>query len=262
VVSDEEYATILLGLEYDAVVISVDSRLRAMLEHCGAASVWPQAVLLHLANSGVLNTRDYSLAVLAMFLRNRSFIVLTAGDLLTLVYQGGAKFDYGIRKFIKHIAEETTDFKAATTVTLMFLDLLGKAGVCQFGVVVELTRRMLEGLFRHKHCPDNFAERLVGFFSSSEKMAGWRPELRRYLRSAVRAAEHAARRKLIDMPLKAKVVFCGRPPHLLSGKAELDDVAEIEAAPAATEFEGNVADVGIGSKEDITYLPPEKMMGK
>jgi len=262
VISDEEYSAILLALEYDAVVISVDSRLRAMLEYCGATSVWPQTVLLHLATSGVLSTRDYSLAVLAMFLRNRSFIVLTAVDLLTLVYQGSATFDNGIRKFIKHIAEETTDFGAATKVTLTFLDLLGKVGVCQFGVVVELTRRMLDGLFRHKHCPDNFAERLVAFFTSSQKMAGWSPELKRYFPNAIRAAEHAARRKLIDTPLKAKVVFCGRPPHLLSGEAEFNDLVEIEAGPAVTEFEGNAADVGIGSKEDITYLAPENMMGK
>lgn len=221
-VSEEEYSAIVLALEYDATAITLDFRLRLMCEYCSARSVWPQALLMRLRIARKLSTRNYSLAVVEMFLRNRNFISLHARDLLVMVYQGGVKLDYGIRKFVHHLSESSTDFTSAARVTLSFLTLIGKSGFCQFGVVIELTERMLEGLFRHKKCPADFYEQVLTHLEGPQNMGGWNPQSRSYFRIAVNLARNAARRTLQDKSIKAKVLYCGRPPHLINGIEKLE----------------------------------------
>ncbi len=258
VVSEEEYSSILLALQYDATAISLDLRLRLMCGYCSARSVWPQALLMRLAVTRKLSARDYSLGVVEMFLRNRNFISLQANDLLVMVYQGGARLDYGIRRFIHHISESSTEFKSAARVTLTFLALVGKSGLCQFGVVIELTERMLEGLFRHKECPADFSEQVLAHLESSRNMREWSAESKTFFHIAVNSAKNAARRAPQDKPIKATVLYCGRPPHLLNGIEELEYLAKIESVPVEAEPGAPNDDTAtVGSEEPSSLTPSD-----
>lgn len=259
VVSEEEYSAILLALEYDATAISLDLRLRLMCQYCETRSVWPQALLMHLVATRKLSARDYSLGVGEMFLRNRNFISLQASDLLVMVYQGGAKLDYSIRRFIHEISERSTEFESAVRVTLNFLMLVGKFGTCQFGVVIELTERMLEGLFRHKDCPKDFSEQVVEYLEGPQNMRGWSPKLKPFFRLAVNSAKNAAKRPAQNEPIKARVLYCGRLPHLLSGIEKLGYPANIESVPVDVEPQAASDDAATVGSEQPAQLTPNDL---
>jgi tetratricopeptide (TPR) repeat protein len=259
VISDEEFSCIMLALEYDATAICLDLRLRLMCDYSSARSVWPQALLMHLAATHRLSARDYSLAVTQMFLRNRSFISLQASDLLMMVYQGGVELDSGIRRFVRHISENSTEFKSAARVALTFLSLIGKSGTSQFGVVIELTERILEGLFRHKECPPNFSNSVLTYLNQPHNMQEWEARSKSFFRVALNSAKNAARRAPHDKPIRATVLYCGSPPHLLSGLHEPGYLSSIETVPAEVDVPLNYDSTATEANEQPLTLTPSDL---
>ena len=260
VVSEEEYAVLLVALENESTLLALDQRLRMMAEYCGLNGVWPQIFLMEQFAKGGMTQRDYSLACLHMFFRNRNFISLRAQDLLVMAYQGGVWLDQGIRRFVKHIAQDATEFNSAAQVTLEFVRLLLRSGGCQFGVVFELLERLLEGLFRHKDCPDDFAGRVRNFFQQRTNSGEWKVDTQSFFRMAVNSAKSAARREVTDAPILARVIFCTSPPYFLNGLA---NHFHLEKDETATREESDIADSSdedaILGKSDIPLLTPQDM---
>ncbi|NHZ44619.1 PIN domain-containing protein [Massilia aquatica] len=260
VVSDEEYAVLLVALEHQSTLLALDQRFRMMAEYCGLTGVWPQVFLMEQLSKGQMTQRDYSRASLQMFFRNRNFVSLRAQDLQVLVYQGGDWLDAGIRRFVKHIAQDTTDFNSAAYVTLDFLRLIIRSGGCQFGVVLELLERLVEGLLRHKSCPDHFSERVLNFLRQPINSGEWHVDTQSYFRLAVNAAKSAARREITDAPIQARVLFCTSPPFLLNGLTSpfyfQNDETSKRKDPDTVSSPGDYAIVG---NVDIPPLTPQDM---
>ncbi len=260
VVSDEEYAVLLVATEHKSTLLALDQRFRMMAEYCGLNGVWPQVLLMEQLSKGQMTQRDYSRASLQMFFRNRNFVSLRAQDLLVLVYQGGDWLDAGIRRFAKHIAHDTTEFNSAAHVTLDFIRLIIRSGGCQFGVVLELLERLVEGLFRHKSCPDDFSERVLSFLQQPINSGEWHIDTPGYFRLAVNAAKSAARREITDAPIQARVLFCTNPPYLLNGLTSQfyfqNDKTSKRKDPDTVSSPGDDAIVG---NVDIQILTPQDM---
>lgn len=145
----EEYSAMLLVAERDATLLTVDGRLAQL----AAATlqrpwVWPQVLLMHADSKGVIGPRDYSQAVLQQFLGNRTFVSLTAYDLLWMALQGGFTLRYGIQQFKEYLASPDTEFVSGARVALAFLNLLATHH-SQVKAFAELLSHLVEGALRH-----------------------------------------------------------------------------------------------------------------
>jgi tetratricopeptide (TPR) repeat protein len=229
VISEEEYDVLLVALEHRATVLALDNRFRAMAVYVGISALWPQIVLMHQHLHGQISLRDYAMACVNMFVRNRDFVSLRSEDLLILVQQGGFWLDFGLRQVIKHISTETTDFSSVANVILNFFKLLLFSTPCQFGAFVELVQRLLEGLLRHKHCPEDFEGRALRFLAHPKNTGSWNFNIVPFVERAIENAKAAAAREVRDEPFRAKVVFTTSPPFLLTGSFEQTDSATLES---------------------------------
>ena len=145
----EEYSAMLLVAERDATLLTVDGRLAQL----AAATlqrpwVWPQVLLMHASSKGVIGAREYSQAVLQQFLGNRTFVSLSANDLLWMALQGGFTLRYGIQQFKEYLASPDTEFVSGARVALEFLNLLA-AHYSQVKAFAELLGHLVEGALRH-----------------------------------------------------------------------------------------------------------------
>jgi hypothetical protein len=130
-------------------LLTVDGRLAQL----AAATlhrpwVWPQVLLMHAGNKGVIGPRDYSQAVIQQFLGNRTFVSLAAYDLLWMALQGGFTLRYGIQQFKEHLASPDTEFVSSASVALEFLNLLA-AHHSQVKAFSELLGHIVEASLRH-----------------------------------------------------------------------------------------------------------------
>ncbi|WLE64098.1 hypothetical protein GIY62_35120 (plasmid) [Burkholderia plantarii] len=158
VISAEEAATLALGMELDATLLCLDARLRLIGASCGLAGVWPQALLAWCRASGRMRDWEYSAACMKMFWSGRNFISLNADDLINALYQGTEWARATVTSLRTHLAEDDMDFGSALRVSLDFLSRLTNLGRGHFGFLIEVTRFVIEGLARHKRCPENLAE--------------------------------------------------------------------------------------------------------
>lgn len=88
VLTYEEHSVLLLAEEKNAYLFTVDGSFRRFASLASISGVWPQAVLAHVQNAGLLAAHAYSSAVLKMFYANHDFISLRATDLVFMARQG------------------------------------------------------------------------------------------------------------------------------------------------------------------------------
>ncbi len=231
-VSHEDHAVLMSALERDAMLLTLDLRLRTLAVLFQVPTCWPQVFLMHTIGAA-LSLRDYSVAVLTMFLRRRDFISLNVHDLLVLVDQGEIWLTSGVNRLREQLAMESSDFGKAWKVLQDFLARVYGRGQCEFGVVLELFSYLLEPLLRHPHCPDNFgryaAEQLADLMDSKHGQ---------YVDRLLEFSELTKARlkgKAEDVTVRAKVLYCSAPPVLLHGLGTGDNPLADLTRPAATE---------------------------
>lgn len=230
VVSGEEAATLALSLEIGATLFCLDARLRLLGATCGLTGIWPQVFLSSCLAAGRMSRRDYSVACLKFFLSGRNFISLDATDLLLAIYQGDAWAGIVVTAFQRHIAEDDVDFDSALKVVLAFLVGLAISGPCQIGFLAEVIGLLVEGLARHRHCPDSLAEILKYKLCNSPGIRAQDEEELNCLQLAVDSAVIRARTKKIPGDFKGKVLFCSNPPWLVNGMTQHDTIELLKAA--------------------------------
>lgn len=162
VLTYEEHSVLLLAEEKDAYLFTVDGRFRRIASLASISGVWPQAVLAHMHNAGLLSAHAYSSAVLKMFYANHDFISLRAIDLVFMARQGKDWVNFGLRQFKKTISNPNIDFISAYDVCLEFMETLAFTGA-RLNVFVEVLKHLTIGLARHKDSPTNLVEELNSF---------------------------------------------------------------------------------------------------
>lgn len=233
-VSDEEHAVLLLAAEKNAILLTMDARLRSFaLSLFKLRGVWPQALLAHAHGAGALSDADYSLAVIKWFLANRTFISVNSRDLAMMAYQGTDWLRYGMKVLEAHISSPDTEFESACRVSFGFLQVLA-TGHCHVGPIIHMLEHISEALHRHKDCPNDF---LAAFTNSAQAaFASDNPVRTALLANAVKRGAELARHKNVDRPLnEVKVLMCSSPPWIAHARelpkensGESSDAGDIE----------------------------------
>jgi hypothetical protein len=171
-----------------------------------------------------------------MFLGNRSFVSLGPQDLLLMCHQGTNWARHGIARYKRCLADPGTEFESAFGTTLDFVQ--SAAFSCTYmGALAELLRHLVEGLVRHKDCPENILDSVEEFVSillgegspyayqavKEMDQAEKRAQLK-YLVGAMVEGQAWALSPAQDRPVHIKVLAVGRTPWMVSSSAD-EDVA-------------------------------------
>ncbi len=243
VLQDEEMEVLLLAKTANATLLTLDGRLRSLLELVAKVpGVWPQALLMHCAHRDLVAPTKRAFATVRQFLTNRSFVSLNPVDLTWMVLQGGAYLQQGMQRFKVYLSADATDFATTVRVAFDFLRQIA-SGQTHFGAFGELFEHVVEAAMRHKQCPPDFdqyvADFIVDFTASANNsshpyapanaFSTKRMQIQRRL-LAQRFGRARGRRKapLDKRPVAVRAVFCSTIPSLLEEKSN-------PAAEAATE---------------------------
>jgi tetratricopeptide (TPR) repeat protein len=219
VVSAQEFSAVLAALEHDAVLLTLDGRLRELAAGVGVAGTWPQALLV--AKRGFeLNVRDYTVAVVQMFLGRREFIALGSEELEVAAVQGGWLLNNLVNSLRIRLSESSIDFESAGNAVIGFLQRISQRQSTQFGVVLELYGHLLEPLLRHPSCPPKFEQEAT---RRLHEMLAPTASAHLYRKALETVAEQAlVRTKVPAQPvtIRATVLFCTVEPCLRNGLTE------------------------------------------
>lgn len=163
VLQDEEIEVLLLARTANATVLTLDGRFRFFLEHIARIpGIWPQALLMHYANRDLVAPAKRACATVREFLWNRSFISLSAPDLIWMVLQGGAYLQQGMQRFKTYLSSDAAEFSSTVRIAFEFLTQIASLQT-QFGAFGELFEHVVEAAMRHKQCPANFKHFVADF---------------------------------------------------------------------------------------------------
>ncbi len=225
VVSTEEFSLILTAVEYEATLISMDARLRAITNFVGVSGVWPQVLLMYVRDQGKLSARSYSLATMRQLFANRTFISVTAEDLAFMAYQGTNWLKFGMSRFTKYLASPETEFYSVLRVSVDFIQRLAYQGPCHFGALCRILQLLSEGLFRHKDAPSDLVQRLFGGVIRALLIEKSSVEQKQLLHAAIHEGRQMAQTPNYGELKDVQVLMCSEVP-LIAYVAEKQDDKE------------------------------------
>ncbi|PLY41243.1 hypothetical protein CSZ94_17070 [Janthinobacterium sp. ROICE36] len=232
--SAEEYSTLMLASEKEAVLVTLDGHLRSWAAAVNIQGVWTQAVLMQAERSGVISKDQYAMSAARLFMAHRAFTALNSYDLLLLSMQGDSWLQFGLVKYTQHLAHPHTEFETALSVALAFIEELS-AQPLTFGVIAEFLRHLVNGLLRHPECPDttmdiidNFLERLTkpapnyaDFYppSANSRQRKFETQLG-FLKKAAREGEAWSHEPWREREVQVRVLHGGRSPLFVNLKPQ------------------------------------------
>lgn len=228
VVSTEEFSLILTAVEYEATLISMDARLRAIANFVSVSGVWPQVLLMYVRDQGKLSARSYSIATMRQLFANRAFISVTAEDLAFMAYQGTNWLKFGMSRFMKYLASPETEFYSVLRVSVEFIQRLAYQGPCHFGALCRILQLLSEGLFRHKDAPSDLVQRLLEGVIRALLIEKSSVAQKQLLHTAIHEGRQMAQTPNYGELKDVQVLMCSEVP-LIAYVAEKQDDKEPEA---------------------------------
>lgn len=233
VLQDEEIEVLLLARTANATVLTLDGRLRFVLEHIAKIpGVWPQALLMHCGHNDLVVPAKRACATVRQLLWNRSFVSLSAADLTWMVLQGGAYLQQGMQRFKVYLSSDEVEFASTSRVAFEFLSQIASLQI-QFGAFGELFEHVVEAAMRHKQCAADFGQIVVDFIveltgsanKSSHPYAAVnafpekRMQIQRHLLAErFRRARDRLQAPMDTRPVAVRAVFCSTIPMLIEDK--------------------------------------------
>jgi tetratricopeptide (TPR) repeat protein len=235
VLEDEEIEVLMLAKSQGATVLSLDGRYRALLESfANVPGIWPQALLMHCGQLGLLEPSSVSRATIRQFLNNRTFVGVNSGDLVWMVLQGGGLLQHGMQRFKRYFASNEAEFLSTASVAFEFLAKVAGLRI-HLGAFGELFEHVMESALRHPHCPPDFihsiaefVEELTGNLNGAEQL--YRPVneprlerirmQRRYLAERVRKARTKASGPEVTRPIAVRTLFCSVIPWIVEDRGD------------------------------------------
>ncbi|RWU17258.1 hypothetical protein DM813_28290 [Pseudomonas alkylphenolica] len=156
IVSDEDYSTLLVCLEYGAGLLSLDGRLRLLAKTMGVNTASPQMLLNHAAVHKKLRWPEYSCAMIKMIISRRNFIGIDTADLIAMMDQGPVFANRGLNGLRTYLATPLLTFSSAVPVLNDFVCDMYLTGRCDAGVMLQLIEYCFEPMFRHPDCPQDW----------------------------------------------------------------------------------------------------------
>lgn len=212
ILGDEDYAALLVCLEYGGGLLSLDARLRAVAELFSITGASPQMLLKEAALSQRLTPAEYSCAVVRMVMTRRSFVSIQAADLIVMMDQGDVFANIGINRLRNYLAEPNLAFQTAVPVIADFVCLMFLQVRCNLGVMLQLIEYCFEPLFRHPSCPADFHQlafqRILITFLGLEISLMARRAIKHRLLVAMQRAERPCK----PVTLEAKISYAHAVP--------------------------------------------------
>lgn len=250
VLQDEEMEVLLLAKAANATLLTLDGKLRLLLEHVAEVpGVWPQAVLMHCAGRDLVTPAKRAFATVRQFLTNRSFVSLSPADLTWMVLQGGAYLQQGMQRFKVYLSADSVDFATTARVAFDFLTQIASLQT-QFGAFGELFEHVIEAAMRHKRCPPNFDQSVADFivkltaaanntshpYAPANALSTKRMQLHRRL-LAQRFVRVRGRRKALPdkRAIAVRAIFCSTMPSLVEEKLNPTGEAATEVTDQTAE---------------------------
>lgn len=247
VLQDEELEMLLLAKSTGATVLTLDGRLRFVLEAVAKVpGVWPQALLMHCGSRELVDPMKLAAATTRQFMTNRNFVSLSSLDLTWMVLQGGAFLQQGMRRFKSYLSSADTEFVSTVNVAFEFLSRIATLQI-HLGAFGEMFEHVVEAAMRHKHCPvdfdlevSRFVDELTASLSGQEHLyervnvhRSQRVQIQRqYLAQRFLSARNRLTESPDARPVAVRVVFCSRVPRLVADKpnAVADATTELRSA--------------------------------
>ncbi len=159
VLAPQEHACLTLCHEYQAGLLSLDGRLRQLAHALDITSASPQMLLNAMVGQGVLSSVEYSRALVRMIIARRHFISVNSSNLVAMMDQGMVFANAGINSLRQYLELPGVLFGPAALTIMEFICRVFSTGRCTFVAMLELLKHLVEPLFRHADCPEDFVER-------------------------------------------------------------------------------------------------------
>jgi transcription elongation GreA/GreB family factor len=240
VLDHESSDAMLLALEHQAYLTTLDGRLRELANQLGKIpGVWPQIFMAHAREQGAISSSTYFYAVFRQLCTRRTHVSLGPNDLGWLLQQGDATLQAGMRAVKEHLSDSRVDPASAFTVVAEIIERMPRSAA-QLGAIGEIVEHLLAAVFSHPGLNKEAAVALAEYFVGEAVTATFagavrdffeapialqrRETWRQYLVGAVRRAGELADQPLetiIEKRLKAQNLFCSATPRLVfTGVAE------------------------------------------
>ncbi|MBS0340658.1 MAG: hypothetical protein JSS56_09025 [Proteobacteria bacterium] len=191
VLSAEEYATLLLSLQLNASVLTLDGRFRRICMLFGRQGAWPQPLLILMQATGHLDVVAYSSAVLKLMLSRRTFVSLRSTDLVCLMAKDDEFVRFGLTALSDYLADGVLNFASGERVLFLFLTLMHRSGATPLPLTLQLLEHLAEGLFRHPSVPPAWSGSCAYQAWIALELHG--AERQEAVESVIRAAQRASR---------------------------------------------------------------------
>jgi tetratricopeptide (TPR) repeat protein len=242
ILSPEELSVLDAALERTLCLVTTDLRLRHIADQVQVRGVWPQVLLQHAAEQGVMTRQRYSLSALRLLLSNRSFVPLTPEDLWVLFQQSTPWMRFGVARLKVYLAKPTVHFESTYGIVKSFVALAAMRGT-RVMALAEVVRHLMEGVMRHKDAtPETLREMLEVFESVLE--SHWQPPYPpvvrhqgavveaqfRFLAEAAQQGAMWAQKPAEDRQVRLLTHFVTKTPVLLYEMPKESDAAGAEAS--------------------------------
>jgi tetratricopeptide (TPR) repeat protein len=252
VLTSQEYDTLLLCLETGSNLLTLDDRFRKVGAIFSLKSVWPQELLRFLRHKGLLQPRDYSVAVITSLIRRRTFVMLHDEDLVFMMDQGDGWTTAGVNALRDYLVDPVLSFDTAWPVVVRFIGRMYRRGGCEFGVCLELIEYLVEALLRHPACPKNWLRDITTALCHALDLSGDADvDWRRLVVQAARKGALASRKAAQPVTVKARVVYCMVIPCFRNRRPAEGDSSSSMTTPAI-----NDQPRGDGGTTQVEQRPP------
>ncbi|RYH29108.1 MAG: hypothetical protein EON54_22790 [Alcaligenaceae bacterium] len=258
ILSADEYATLLLSLELNASVLSLDDRFRRICAMLGSQGVWPQPFFNYMLVNEHMEPDDHMLSVLKLMLGRRTFVSIDHFDLVRLMAMDDDFAQFGLNSFREYLAEPTLEFWSGSRVLFNFLATLRACRVCSMDVIVELLEHLSEGLFRHPLKPEGW---FAGAVYQAWMFLGLRTEFSRSkavsaLTEAEERAGHPPQAFQIDLGAinRGQLPFKGEQPTSMQ-EVDKTPSSELPAVSIPTKKEDTTGTTGTLSEDWTPEMP-------
>jgi tetratricopeptide (TPR) repeat protein len=214
IISDEELAVVRAALERRATLLALDSRLRGWAARLGVVGVCIPSILHFARETGRLNQRSFSISTMRMLCSNRSFVPVTALDLLLHAHQGTEWLKIGLEGFVRQILLPQTNLDSAVNVAAEYVHATVAAGPCHVGAILRVVEVLAEAFFRRSDAHSDLEEQLAQNFKIGSEVVAESEKYTELILSAVRNGRFAARMGERGELKDVRVLFCSSPPWL------------------------------------------------
>ena len=174
---EESYDALFLALEKNAVLLTIDGRLREAAAALAAIKgIWPQVFILAAGQKGLCTPEEYANFAFSSLIKRRSHVAMTALDFMWMLTQPAESQSFAWRSLLTYFASPSVDWRSV----VKFGSELFTRGAMQGATLAALCRiieTILPPLFKRKDVDGDAAHAALDFTVAHIARTSFIPEL-------------------------------------------------------------------------------------